>query len=102
MGNVFSSIGDISFRVKQRDLQDFNFMAHAAGFGIRYKTPVGPVRLDLSYVLNPADYLGFGGTAQELLSCNPNAPPASQPGYCTSTRQSSGHLQFFFSIGQTF
>jgi outer membrane protein insertion porin family len=102
MGNVFSSLGDISFRYKQRDLNDFNYLVHAVGFGIRYKTPVGPVRVDLSYVTNPTEYLGFGGTPQELLTCNPNAAPGSLPGYCTSTRQNSGRVQFFFSIGQTF
>ena len=36
------------------------------GFGIRYATPIGPVRLDLAYQLNPAvtlvpDGLGLGG-----------------------------------------
>jgi outer membrane protein assembly factor BamA len=102
MGNVFSSAGAISFRYHQKDLQDFNYMVHAVGFGIRYKTPVGPVRLDLAYALNPPSYLGFGGTAQQLLSCDPNLPPASLPSYCASTRQNSGHFQFFFSIGQTF
>jgi outer membrane protein assembly factor BamA len=102
MGNVFSSAGAISFRYRQKDLQDFNYMVHAVGFGIRYKTPVGPIRLDLAYALNPPSYLGFGGTQQQLLSCDPNLPPASLPSYCASTRQNSGHFQFFFSIGQTF
>ena len=29
-------------RFRQRDLNDFNYMVHAFGFGIRYRTPVGP------------------------------------------------------------
>ena len=38
----------ISFRVHQNNIQDFNYMVHAVGFGVRYKTPVGPVRVDLA------------------------------------------------------
>ena len=101
MGNVYSSLGNISFRMHQRNMQDFDYMAHAAGFGIRYRTPVGPVRLDLAYSINPPSFLGFSGTPQQLLQCNPNAAPGS-PGYCTPTKQNVGHFQFFFSIGQTF
>ena len=48
-GNVYSSLSQMSFRVHQRDLKDFNYMVHAAGFGIRYRTPVGPLRFDLAY-----------------------------------------------------
>jgi outer membrane protein insertion porin family len=102
MGNVYSSIRDVSFRVKQRDLQDFNYMVHAAGFGVRYRTPVGPIRVDLSYSVNPPAYKGFSGTAAQLLQCNPNADPATAPGFCQSTRQTASHFQYFFSIGQTF
>jgi outer membrane protein assembly factor BamA len=102
MGNVYSTISNISFRARQRDLNDFDYMVHAAGFGIRYRTPVGPIRLDLAYSINPPSYLGFGGTADQLLQCNPNLPPSQLPGFCQSTRQSVSHFQFFFSIGQTF
>ena len=102
MGNVFSTISDITFRAKQKDLNDFNYITHAAGMGLRYKTPVGPVRVDLAYSINPPSYLGFGGTAAQLLKCDPNLPPAQLPNYCQATRQRVSHLQFFFSIGQTF
>jgi outer membrane protein insertion porin family len=102
MGNVFSSLGDISFRFKQNNLQDFNYMAHAAGIGVRYRTPVGPVRVDLAYSLNPPSYVGFSGTPAELLRCNPNDPASLQQSFCQSTRQNVSHFQFFFSIGQTF
>jgi outer membrane protein assembly complex protein YaeT len=99
MGNVFSSLGNISFRFSQKNLQDFDYTVHAAGFGIRYRTPVGPVRLDLAYSINPPSYIGFSGTAQQLLQCNPNLPAQ---GVCVGTRQNISHFQFFFSIGQTF
>lgn len=102
MGNVYSSVGSISFRYSQNNLQDFNYAVHAVGFGIRYRTPVGPVRVDLAYSLNPPSFEGFGGTPTQLLQCNPNANPATQPSYCQPSLQSTGHIQFFFSIGQTF
>jgi outer membrane translocation and assembly module TamA len=100
MGNVYSSISDLSFRFKQRDLNDFNYMVHAAGFGIRYRTPIGPVRLDLAYSINPPAYLGFSGTPTELLQCHPNQ--LNPPSFCQATSQRISHFQFFFSIGQTF
>ena len=100
MGNVFSTLSDISFRFNQRNLQDFNYTVHAAGFGVRYKTPVGPIRADLAYSINPPAFDGFNGTPEQLLTCNPNQPnPAS---YCQPSRQQISHFQFFFSIGQTF
>jgi outer membrane protein assembly complex protein YaeT len=98
VGNVYSTFSNISFRFHQRDINDFDYAVHAAGFGIRYRTPVGPVRLDLAYSINPPSYLGFSGTAVQLLQCGPNSTAAN----CQSTRQNVSHFQFFFSIGQTF
>jgi len=97
-GNIYRTVGSISFRARQRDLTDFNYMVHAVGFGIRYKTPLGPVRADLAYSINPPAYLGFKGTTQELLSCG----PGNTTGVCQSVRNQISHFQFFFSIGQTF
>jgi outer membrane protein insertion porin family len=102
MGNVFSSVGNISFRFHQNNAQDFNYMVHAAGFGVRYRTPVGPVRADFAYSINPPSYVGFSGTPAQLLNCNPNVPQSQLPSYCQSTPQNISHFQFFFSIGQTF
>ena len=34
----------------------FNYFSHAPGLGMRYHTPVGPIRLDFSYNLNPPIY----------------------------------------------
>jgi outer membrane protein insertion porin family len=42
-GNAFRDLSDIS-------LNDFT---HSAGFGIRYQTPLGPIRLDLGFNLDP-------------------------------------------------
>ncbi|MGI8989129.1 MAG: BamA/TamA family outer membrane protein [Bryobacteraceae bacterium] len=102
MGNVFSSLSDMSLRFSQRNLQDFNYTVHAAGFGVRYRTPVGPIRLDLAYSINPPSFVGFKGTPLQLLECNPNLPPSQQAGFCTGVKQNVSHFQFFFSIGQTF
>jgi outer membrane protein insertion porin family len=101
-GNVYRSVSDISFRSSQRNLQDFNYMVHAVGFGIRYKTPIGPLRVDLAYSINPPSFLGFKGTYEDLLQCNPTLPSSQLPSQCQSVQQNTGHFQFFFSIGQTF
>ena len=66
-------------------------MVHAPGFGIRYRTPLGPLRMDLAYAINPPTFNGLQGTYQQLLF-----------GGATKTIQNSGHFQFFSSIGQAF
>src|SRR5260370_23799919 len=53
IGNVFSTLSPLTFRSSHRNLNDFDYMTHAVGMGIRYRTPVGPVRLDLAYSINP-------------------------------------------------
>jgi outer membrane protein insertion porin family len=93
-GNIYSSLDKISFRVRQQNLQDFDYMAHAVGFGLRYRTPIGPVRVDLAYSLNPPSFFGCSGNINELVNCGNNA--------ALRTNHTVGHFQFFFSIGQTF
>jgi outer membrane protein insertion porin family len=100
MGNVYSTLSNISFRFNQRDVNDFDYTVHAVGFGVRYRTPIGPVRGDLAYSINPPSFIGFKGTPAELLQCNPNVPTSL--GFCQGVRQRISHFQFFFSIGQTF
>ena len=63
----------------------FNYYSHAVGLGLRYKTPVGPIRLDFSYNLNPPIYPVFTDYTN-------SAPYVGQ----------AGHFNFFFSIGQAF
>ncbi|MFY9728255.1 MAG: BamA/TamA family outer membrane protein, partial [Bryobacteraceae bacterium] len=83
----------------QNGLKDFDYMVHAAGFGIRYRTPIGPFRVDLAYSINPPRFFGFKGTEQDLV--NAGVYPCQNPvNLCT--QQSVSHFQFFFSIGQTF
>jgi outer membrane protein insertion porin family len=98
-GNAYSSLGNLSFRVRQRNLQDFDYMVHAVGFGIRYRTPVGPIRVDLAYSINPPHFFGFKGTLQDLINAGVN-PCVGAASKCVV--QSVSHFQYFFSIGQTF
>jgi outer membrane protein insertion porin family len=118
MGNVFENASDIwpSFiRFRQPDragcrnlneeqqsvphenssigaagLCSFNYFSHALGIGARYHTPVGPIRLDFSYNLNPPIYpviINYSSTPT-----NPIPPYVGE----------AGHFNFFFSIGQAF
>ncbi len=101
MGNVYSSVDNLSFRMRQKNLQDFDYLVHAVGTGIRYRTPVGPIRVDIAYAPNSPRFFGFSGTRDELLKADPNTPLCgdSSP-QCVNQRIS--RLQFHFSLGQTF
>jgi outer membrane protein insertion porin family len=98
-GNTFTGASNFSFRVQQDGLKDFDYMVHAVGFGIRYRTPIGPFRVDLAYDINPPRFYGFKGTEQDLVNAGVN-PCQNAVNQCT--QQSVSHFQFFFSIGQTF
>ena len=90
-GNVYSSLSDISFRFRQRNLQDFNYMVQSAGIGIRYQTPIGPVRLDFSFSPNAPRFFGLKGTLDDLVNNT-----------AISTVQKINAFQFHFSLGQAF
>ena len=98
-GNIYSRPGRISFKGSQEAIvenaattgYEFDYMVHAIGFGLRYRTPVGPVRLDLAYSVNPPRFIGFRGTRDELLA----------GGGSISNQRISG-FQFHFSLGQRF
>ena len=90
MGNVFDTADHMwsnLWHFVQRDQQgcrsrtsacDFSYMSQAVGAGVRYHTPIGPLRLDFSYNLNPAYFA------------------------TTSNVDQVRHFNLFFSIGQTF
>jgi outer membrane protein assembly complex protein YaeT len=90
-GNVYTSLNDLSFRFRQRNLQDFNYMVQGFGFGIRYRTPIGPVRLDLSFSPDAPRFFGLKGTEQDLINNT-----------AISTVQKINAFQFHFSLGQAF
>jgi len=74
-------------QAEQEGACSFDYFSHALGLGLRYHTPIGPVRVDFSYNLNPPIYPVF------IDYTNLNNPP--------SVGQAP-HFNFFFSIGQSF
>jgi outer membrane protein assembly complex protein YaeT len=73
----------------QQGTCSFNYFSHAPGLGLRYHTPVGPIRFDFSYNLNPPIY-----------PVNYNYS-LTQPGSAPHVGEGT-HFNFFFSLGQTF
>jgi outer membrane protein assembly complex protein YaeT len=99
-GNIYSTLSRFSLRQTQPNVQTFDYMVHAVGFGIRYKTPIGPFRVDLAYSINSPGFIGFQASSQQdLINAGVN-PCQTQPAKCVL--QNTGHFQYFFSIGQTF
>ena len=74
----------------------FNYFSHAAGLGMRYHTPVGPIRLDFSYNLNPPIYPVNIDYSIGYSPANPLGP------YSSPHVGEAQHFNFFFSLGQTF
>jgi len=74
----------------------FNYFSHAPGIGVRYHTPVGPLRFDFSYNLNTPIFPVNINYSTGFSAANPLGP-YSQPHVGEAT-----HFNFFFSLGQTF
>jgi outer membrane protein insertion porin family len=103
-GNIFTNGHDMfhnllhwSQRNPQACLQEatraqcnYNYISHAIGVGVRYKTPVGPVRFDFGYNLNPPAF-----PSQKTITVNGAQSTVFDP-------QHASHFNVFFSIGQTF
>jgi outer membrane protein insertion porin family len=71
----------------------YDFTSHAVGLGLRYKTPIGPLRFDFGYNLNPTGY--FQGTVFST-----SGPTTGQALFFET--QHLRPFNFFFSIGQPF
>jgi outer membrane protein assembly factor BamA len=113
-GNVFASADDMLNSLKRWHQPNaaicsdpvngancnYNFMSQAIGLGVRYKTPIGPVRFDFAYNLNPPKFP----------SCQPTTDATVPSSYCPFNPDSKTifepqqvrHFNVFFSIGQTF
>jgi outer membrane protein assembly complex protein YaeT len=68
----------------------YDYTSHAAGVGVRYKTPIGPLRFDFGYNLNPTSYF-------QLFTDSARHPPTK-----VLETQRLRHFNLFFSIGQPF
>jgi outer membrane protein insertion porin family len=68
---------------------DFNYISQAIGIGVRYKTPIGPVRFDFGYNPTPPRF--------RITQSDSSDPPQN-----FSVPRQAGHFNVFFSIGQTF
>ena len=67
----------------------FNYFSHALGLGLRYGTPVGPIRVDLGYNLNPPIYPVTYDAVHQMNLAKPYVGEGD-------------HFNFFFSLGQSF
>ena len=68
----------------------YDYTSQAVGMGLRYKTPIGPLRFDFGYNLNPTSYF------QELTDPTTKLPTGK------FEARSLRHFNLFFSIGQPF
>ena len=105
-GNVFTSGHDMFHNLLQWNQKaqhlclqtatanqcDYNYISHAIGVGVRYRTPIGPVRFDFGYNLNPPAF----PRCEIVLKTGQTCPTAN------FDPQHASHFNVFFSIGQTF
>jgi outer membrane protein insertion porin family len=105
-GNVYSRLRRISFRTSTPSptfdtsnpatatcltncSNELNYFAHTVGFGFRYATPVGPIRIDLGYQINRPTFVIPCTT---LTGAVPTCHKAGRlPGF-----------QIFFNLGPSF
>ncbi len=115
-GNVYSRLSRVTFRAYSPKpvfaLQDpsqpasatnptvcvfnctneLNYFAHTVGFGIRYATPVGPIRIDLGYQINRPFF---------VVPCVSSTTGTPVTPLCFKGAQLP-RLQIFFNLGSTF
>jgi len=117
-GNVYSRLSRISFRTNlpaptlalqnpslppsstnlpmcvANCSNELNYFSHTAGLGFRYKTPVGPIRIDLGYQLNRPSFV-------VPIPC-PSNPPGCVSGSLGQMSTRLSGFQIFFNLGSTF
>lgn len=93
-GNVFSSVGTITLHsapsITSQTTGQLSYLSHTVGFGFRYNTPVGPVRVDLAYQINPAQFIS---------TCTVGSAGCSSTGTLLTRLP---HFQLFFNLGDVF
>jgi outer membrane protein insertion porin family len=112
-GNVYSRLSRISFRTmlpsptfaqSSTNLpmcvtncsNELNYFAHTVGLGFRYKTPVGPIRIDLGYQLNRPTFV-------IPIPCPANTPASQcQVGSLGQKGARLPGFQIFFNLGSSF
>lgn len=72
------------------DNSGYDYTSHVVGLGLRYKTPIGPLRFDFGYNLNPTLYPTGYTPSTQLAPMSAFTPQRLQ------------HFNVFFSIGQPF
>lgn len=117
-GNVYSRLSRISFRTNlpaptlalqnpslppsstnvpmcvTNCSNELNYFSHTAGLGFRYKTPVGPIRIDLGYQLNRPLFI-------VPIPCPSNTPSCVTGSLGQKSTRLPG-FQIFFNLGSTF
>jgi outer membrane protein insertion porin family len=86
---------------------DFSYISHALGLGVRYKTPIGPVRFDFGYNLNPPAFPSCQAAAsfpgqQTSSYCSQNSIVNGKATLPFFLPQHASHFNVYFSIGQSF
>lgn len=84
VGNVYTDLSHITWRYTPASPTNLNYLSHTVGAGLRYSTPIGPVRIDFGYQINPAEFSFTNSTTNQLET------------------QRLPHFQFFFNIGPVF
>jgi outer membrane protein insertion porin family len=117
-GNVYSRLSQISFRTMlpaptftlpnpalppgptnlpvcaTSCTNELNYFAHTIGLGLRYKTPVGPIRIDLGYQLNRPSFVIPVPCPSNTTTC--------QVGSLGQQGTRLPGFQIFFNLGSSF
>ena len=90
-GNTFSTINRMKLlKFTQNSPKEFDYDVQALGLGLRYQTPVGPIRFDVAYSPNIPRYTVCANTNVSV--CPPDEVEVLRlPSF-----------QFFLSVGQSF
>jgi len=73
---------------------ELNYFAHTIGLGVRYKTPVGPIRIDFGYQLNRPSFV-------IPIPCPTNSTNCVVGSLGQKSTQLPG-FQVFFNLGSSF